>query len=220
LLTIDSTSYPLKALAIILFRIVPHAADVECLFSDLSGIQGLCCNNLSVENFEALAKLCSHYNSVLQEKGYLKPRKHAHMHTSETVGINDNTVNSLTQGKETITVSDTALKDSEPGASDPTAAINALQDPAEDPETTTEDDIMRAFEQLNDSNEGWQWTLNLAEGDRVKAVSEYSLIELDSITQGIALLSLAEEITVVSSASGEGNVTWTLESIKMQLSRS
>ncbi|KAG2368929.1 hypothetical protein BDR07DRAFT_1198175, partial [Suillus spraguei] len=48
-------------LAITLFSIVPHAADVERLFSDLGGIQGVKRCNLTVRTFETLGKLRNNY---------------------------------------------------------------------------------------------------------------------------------------------------------------
>ncbi|KAJ6613697.1 hypothetical protein B0H10DRAFT_1692666, partial [Mycena sp. CBHHK59/15] len=55
------TSSPLKTLAITLFSVVPHAVEVECLFSCLSGIQGVKHCNLTVSTFETLGKLCNNY---------------------------------------------------------------------------------------------------------------------------------------------------------------
>ncbi|KAG2144418.1 uncharacterized protein EDB93DRAFT_1087646, partial [Suillus bovinus] len=49
--------HPLKALAITLLSIVPHAADVEHLFSDMGSTQSPKRCNLSVDTFEALAKI-------------------------------------------------------------------------------------------------------------------------------------------------------------------
>jgi hypothetical protein len=40
-LPISSKQHPLKTLAITIFSIVPHAAEVERLFSDLGGVQGV-----------------------------------------------------------------------------------------------------------------------------------------------------------------------------------
>ncbi|KAG2071130.1 hypothetical protein BDR04DRAFT_1016808, partial [Suillus decipiens] len=52
----------LKTLVITLFSTVPHVADVEQLFSDLSGIQGVKHCNLTVCTFETLGKLCNNYS--------------------------------------------------------------------------------------------------------------------------------------------------------------
>jgi hypothetical protein len=63
-LTIDS---PLKTMAITLFRIVPHSADVERLFSNLSGIQSVKHCNLFVEMMQDLGQLRAHYTHYLHE---------------------------------------------------------------------------------------------------------------------------------------------------------
>ncbi|KAG2336964.1 hypothetical protein BDR05DRAFT_978652 [Suillus weaverae] len=57
-LPINSDTHPLKSFAIIILSIVPHAAEVEQLFSDLGGTQSAKCCNLSVGTFEALGKIC------------------------------------------------------------------------------------------------------------------------------------------------------------------
>ncbi|RPD67877.1 hypothetical protein L226DRAFT_548734 [Lentinus tigrinus ALCF2SS1-7] len=68
-LPVTSAQHPLKALAITLHSIVPHAAEIERLFAMQGGTQSArrCC--LSVETFEKLGK-------------------HAHMHTRDAGGIN------------------------------------------------------------------------------------------------------------------------------------
>jgi hypothetical protein len=60
-LPISGKSYSLKSLAIMLFSIVPHMADVEQLFVDLSGIQDIKHCNLMVRTFEILRKLQNNY---------------------------------------------------------------------------------------------------------------------------------------------------------------
>jgi protein-tyrosine-phosphatase len=214
-LVVDSTLFPLHSLAIILFRVVPHAADVERLFSDLGGIQGLRRNNLSVENFEALAKMRSHYTSVLREQGLIKPRKHAHMHTQEAPGINIKTINTL-QDSEIVEIVPPAPKNND-GASDPSAEINALQDPAEDPESTTEDDVEQAFERLSESENNWQSSVDLSRGGYIEAVTDYDLAELERVDKGITPLSLCEEISIIPTVGSAGKPTWTFDSIRMKL---
>ncbi|KAJ6568055.1 hypothetical protein DFH09DRAFT_872183, partial [Mycena vulgaris] len=60
-LPISGDMRPLKTLVIVLFSVVPHAAEVEHLFSGLSGVQGVKRCNLSVPTFEILGKLRSNY---------------------------------------------------------------------------------------------------------------------------------------------------------------
>ena len=82
---VQAESHPLKTLAIIIHTIVPHATDVERLFSDLGGTQSVKHCNLSVETFETLGKLHNNYPYHLYQKDRAagKPihRRHAHMHT-------------------------------------------------------------------------------------------------------------------------------------------
>jgi hypothetical protein len=84
-LSVAGRDHPLKPFAIVLFSIVPHAAKVERLFSDLGGIQGVKRCNLTVHNFETLGKLCNNYSYHLhtraREAGKSTRQKHAHMHT-------------------------------------------------------------------------------------------------------------------------------------------
>ncbi|KAF9226983.1 hypothetical protein BS17DRAFT_659695, partial [Gyrodon lividus] len=90
---------PLKAMAIMLHSIVPHAADMERYFSGLGGMQAAKHCNLTVETFEALSKLCSSYAHHLYKLGYTvgksAHRKHAHMHTHPNLGIDMDLVDEL-----------------------------------------------------------------------------------------------------------------------------
>ncbi|KAG1718772.1 hypothetical protein EDB19DRAFT_1576787, partial [Suillus lakei] len=56
-LLISAEEYPLKALAITLLSVVPHAGDVERLFSDMGGTQSVKRCSLSVATFETIAKI-------------------------------------------------------------------------------------------------------------------------------------------------------------------
>ena len=62
----DATQSPLKTLAITLFSIVSHAAEVEHLFSALGGIQGLKRVKLTVKNFKMLRILHANYTHKIQ----------------------------------------------------------------------------------------------------------------------------------------------------------
>ncbi|KAI0340324.1 hypothetical protein BDW22DRAFT_1334446 [Trametopsis cervina] len=91
-LPITSEAHPLKTLAIALFTVVPHAAEVERLFSQLGGVQTARRCNLSVQNFEALGKIRANLAYQLWEDersktGKIPRRRHAHMHTRAQPGI-------------------------------------------------------------------------------------------------------------------------------------
>jgi hypothetical protein len=85
---------PLKAMALILCRIVPHAAEIERLFSDLGKTQGTC-RLLDTSTIRTLGRLRGHYNEVLREKNLLQRRRHAHMHTREGGGVDVEALGSL-----------------------------------------------------------------------------------------------------------------------------
>ncbi|KAK7045151.1 ribonuclease H-like domain-containing protein [Favolaschia claudopus] len=98
-LPISGEKNPLKVLAITLFSIVPHAAEVERLFSGLSGIQGVKRCNLSVPTFESLGKLRNNYSYHIYQQhraaGLPVHRKHGHMHTRAEPGIDVDLVDDL-----------------------------------------------------------------------------------------------------------------------------
>ncbi|KAG2362535.1 hypothetical protein BDR07DRAFT_1484740 [Suillus spraguei] len=80
-----------RALAITLLSIVPHAADVERLFSDMGSTQSPKRCNLSVDTLEALAKIRANLRYHTQKavaNGKPTRRRHAHMHTGAQPGIN------------------------------------------------------------------------------------------------------------------------------------
>ncbi|TFY74737.1 hypothetical protein EWM64_g9275 [Hericium alpestre] len=98
-LTTSAADHPLKALALKIFKIVPHAADVERLFSNLAGIQSVKQSKLSIEHLETFGTLRNTYLRILHEhaiaQGKKGRRQHAHMHTCEGRGINTELAASL-----------------------------------------------------------------------------------------------------------------------------
>src|SRR5882672_6609278 len=70
----------------------PHAADVEWLFSNLTGFQGVKWCNLTVNTFETMRKLQANYNYHLHQQAQAswKPicHQHGHMHTHNEPGLN------------------------------------------------------------------------------------------------------------------------------------
>lgn len=90
-LPISVEKCPLKLMAITIHSIVPHAADVEHYFSDLGGVQSPKRCSLTLETFQMLSKACAHYSYHLWKMdrtvGKSTHRKHAHMHTQSTPGI-------------------------------------------------------------------------------------------------------------------------------------
>lgn len=98
-LPIDTNMHSIKTLAIMLFSIVPHSAEVERVFSMLGGVQSPKHCNLSVETFEALSKCRAHYSRQQWERDRAagKPvhRKHAHQHTRNTPGADVDAIKKL-----------------------------------------------------------------------------------------------------------------------------
>ncbi|EDR09157.1 uncharacterized protein LACBIDRAFT_326544 [Laccaria bicolor S238N-H82] len=91
-LLMNVTSHPLKGLAIKLFSIVPHVAEVKHFFSNLGGVQSVKHSCLTVPHMETLGTLQNHYTCQLQEDaintGKSMCQKHTHMHTQADGGIN------------------------------------------------------------------------------------------------------------------------------------
>ncbi|KAN0082875.1 hypothetical protein V8E55_008670 [Tylopilus felleus] len=98
-LTISSEDHPLKAFAITILSIVPHAGDIERLFSDLGNTQSPRRCNLSVSTFETLGKIRAnlnyHIHTSKMANGEKTRRRHAHMHTRDQPGININVAKDL-----------------------------------------------------------------------------------------------------------------------------
>jgi len=84
-------SHPLKALAIKIFSIVPHAAEVERFFSCLRGVQSKKQSRLTVSHMQTFGTLRNQYTYEIHQaalaSGKSTHRKHAHMHTRAEPGI-------------------------------------------------------------------------------------------------------------------------------------
>ncbi|KAJ6459106.1 ribonuclease H-like domain-containing protein, partial [Mycena sanguinolenta] len=83
----------IRELSILLANVVPHSAEVERLFSGLGGIQTARRSTLTVEHMEKMGKVRSRlsyelYVAAKQKTGTTVHRKHNHMHTQPTPGIN------------------------------------------------------------------------------------------------------------------------------------
>ncbi|KAG2159290.1 uncharacterized protein EDB93DRAFT_1075096, partial [Suillus bovinus] len=79
--------HPLKALAITLLSIVPHAADVERLFSDMGSTQSPKRCNLSVDTFEALAKIRANLRYHCKDSYPLRPDYNFTMRHTDTCPV-------------------------------------------------------------------------------------------------------------------------------------
>lgn len=100
-LPVKASEYPLKSMGMRILSIVPHAGEVERLFSNLGHIQGVRRCNLSVSHMQALGSLRNHYQGVVDKKkkesGQPTRRRHAHMHTREGGGVDPQKAADLTR---------------------------------------------------------------------------------------------------------------------------
>lgn len=181
-LTISSEDHPLKAFAITILSIVPHAGDVERLFSDLGNTQSPRRCNLSVSTFETLGKIRANLNYHIHTSkvanGEKTRRHHAHMHTRDQPGINIDVAKDLEERFTWV----------------PPLVVQSDEDLA-GPEAISLDEIdalFSAFEQAVESEE-----LRSVSGGGVVGGGVYSFEELDRVDEGIAPQGVDEVVEVV-----------------------
>ncbi|KAF6759090.1 ribonuclease H-like domain-containing protein [Ephemerocybe angulata] len=203
-LPIDAKAHPLKKMAIILHSVVPHTAELERLFSQLSGTQSPKRCNFTVEMFETLGKLRGHYSAKLWQHhkttGKAVRRRHAHMHTRDEPGINADLADDLT-ATFTWTPPFAAPSDND------LEPIGGL-------ELITEEEIEEAFGTVTK-----QITAERAEaggepkdpdGHEVLEGRVYSWDALEKVDAGLLPMTEDEELTIVGS--GEGG-DWDIDNL-------
>jgi hypothetical protein len=204
-LDISAEQHPIKAPTITILEIVPHAADVKWLFSDLTGVQGVKRCNLNVDTFKTMGKLCANYNYHLHQQARAagKPihhqhaHMHTHMHTRNEPSINVDLAADLKMNFMWTPPLATQQTDSEIDLAGP--------------ESITEDDIDAAFIELE------QHSLNMStldpeiEGDKIEADKVYNFHEFARVENGVVPTSFEDDICVVVPASGDTN--WDIDSI-------
>ncbi|KAH7920574.1 hypothetical protein BV22DRAFT_1107611 [Leucogyrophana mollusca] len=201
-LTVSAEEHPLKALAIVLFSIVPHAAEVERLFSDLGGTQSIKRCNLAVNTFESLGKLRSNYTYHLHQKALAagKPirRRHAHMHTQKGPGINTNLATDLEINFAWVPPL--------------TAEVEAVDDNLEGPEAISLDEIDEAFAQLE--REKIEMAAELgAVAEDVLSGAVYDFAELTRVDQGMLPQGLDDEVVSVVQDSDNNGGAWDIDAL-------
>lgn len=188
---------PLKTFATLIFSIVPHAAEVERLFSNLGGIQGVKRCNLTIENFETLGKLRNSYSYHLQQhkKQLGKPirRNHGHMHTRAQPGIDVDLATDLS----------TNFTWTPPLAAAP--AVGS-EDDLLGPESITPDELEEAFGALETGPIDPE-----VDGSEVLQGHVYDLNELEKIDKGMAPSGFQDDIQQLGTGSGAG--TWNIEAL-------
>ena len=193
-LSVTDAAHPLRVFALHLLSIVPHSAKVECLFSNLGGVQSVRQSRLTVEVLSTLGMLRTHYAAEFQEdltsRGVDVRRRHAHMHTELNGGSHTSTMDDLLSD---LTVNDTSPStgtDPTAAAASPTAASTpqAPQDPnAPEKESGlafSEDELERAFAQLELEDQGEPAIMPFRDGRYVKASDIYPLNELNAVLAG------------------------------------
>jgi hypothetical protein len=198
----DSFDHPLKTLAICIHKIVPHAADVERLFSSLDGVQGTKRCRLTVSHMETLGILRNEYARQLHENalklGKATHRKHAHMHTLNTPGINAEHVATLTDKWTWVP---------------PLTATNNTEE-LQGFESITLEELDAAFDRL------LQQTADTAGGDglgdKVSVDQVYDFHEVEKVRKGFVPPSKEEE-TVIHSEKGTGVEKWDPKSLMLSL---
>lgn len=181
-LTISSEDHPLKAFAITILSIVPHAGDVERLFSDLGNTQSPRRCNLSVSTFETLGKIRAnlnyHIHTTKAANGGKTRRRHAHMHTRDQPGINVDVAKDL---EERFTWVPPLLAHSDEDLAGPEAiSLDEV------------DALFSAFEQVIEGEE----VISVG-GRGVVEGGVYSFEELDQVDKGIAPRQVDEVVEVV-----------------------
>lgn len=197
-LAINPEQFPLKAFAIVILSVVPHAGEVERLFSALGGVQSNRRCNLAVKTFESLGKARSNYCYKLWERdrqaGKSSHRKHAHMHTRNEKGINIELAKDL---EENFT--------SKPPFDD---------EDIQDTEGISPDEIDKAFEelekQLDDERNTASFPSTMSQRADVLQGQVYNMDELERIEQGLIPATDIEELDVIGSADEDG---WNVEGL-------
>lgn len=199
-LPISAEVRPIKSMAILLFSIVPHSAEVERLFSDLANIEGKKRTHLDVETLQSLGRLRCNYRDMIQEydqaNGRSVRRKHAHMHTREDGGIDRDALSSLQD-------SATEVIDSES---------------ADDAGTLDEDELERSFAELcRQDLEDWREGRSeeeIAYLERVRnaSVSDcFDLTELDDVTAEKEPQALEDDVH--AHMGGGGSAQWSIDNL-------
>ena len=204
-LNVKPESHPLKSLASALHSIVPHAGDIERLFSDLGGTQSVKRCRLSVDTFEKLGKVRANLSRHLQQKltndGKPIRRRHGHMHTRPEGGINTELVVDLET--DFAWVPPLAISDdvAEPGL--------------EGPESTSLDELDKAYQEFEEElhqRERARDSVMDIDGQEVLEGEAYSFEELDNVENQVIPVPIIEDIQVLVDEQTDGE-DWTPETL-------
>ncbi|KAG8981496.1 hypothetical protein FRB90_007211 [Tulasnella sp. 427] len=190
--------HPIKAMATVLFAIVPHTAEVERVFSSLGGFHSPRRSRLSVESLEMLGKLRSHYVGLMREKG-LNPdrRDHTHSRTPNEPGVDSDLVNRLIN-------EDTVDTEEAERAVQELRALEEVQ--AEMDEESTAAELDRAWEEL----ELDQAAVDNVTANQLEVPAIYSMEELAKVDAGMVPKSVEEDFSSLVATKG---ASWDLETL-------
>ncbi|KAF8491947.1 hypothetical protein JB92DRAFT_2752511, partial [Gautieria morchelliformis] len=198
---------PHLTLTLTLFAIMPHAADIEQLFSGLGGIQSVKRSRLTVQNFEMLGMLRNHYSYVLDKEqalaGQPTHQHKVHMHTRLNRDMNVELVAEL----------DAQYTAAEYSASSerPITAVDWTA-PLEGPESILLDEIEAGFEELERQGAGSSITEPDPDGNEVTAAEVYDLEALIGVDQCQAPQTHEEDIHMRQSRGGSAS-EWDPEAV-------
>ena len=202
-LSISTEKHPLKSLAIVLHSIVPHAGEIERVFSQLGGVQSAKRCQLSVETFEALGKIRANLHSRLQKKlgtnGASTRRKHAHMHTRSEPGIDAELAENLGQTFTWV----------------PPMTIEGAggEISLEGPESVSVEELDKAFREFEEQqaaeNAQEEASNHVREQGDVLKGELYNFEELDKVDGGVIPMAVEEEVQIIGDEEDEG-AGWTV----------
>lgn len=207
-LPVSGAIHPLKTFAIILFSIVPHAADIERLFSDLGGVQSAKRCRLAVPTFEKLGKLRSNYSYHLTQRaaqdGKPRRRKHAHMHTRPEGGLNVELAEDLERDFAWIPPMTVAHGDSE-------------TDGVDGPESMTVEELEKAFDEfereLQESREAAEASGEVVDGGEVLEGAVYDFDELERVDAGTVPATFEEVARLPDEPEAVNDEDWDVEAL-------
>ena len=180
-----------------ILSIIPHAGEVERLFSNLGHIQGVRRCNLTVSHMQTLGSLRNYYQGVVDKKkkesGQPTRQKHSHMHTWEGGGVNSQKVENLMRNwtlQPPLTPGDN-------GDEEDNTDMMGLED-------ITAKELEAEFEQLrlrqSDPQHTAQQQVQPLPGDTPPPIAElhkvYNLEEIDAVRKGVIPQATREEPTV------------------------
>ena len=227
-LSVVDLAHPLRMFAILILSIVPHAAEVERLFSNLGGVQSVRRSRMTIEVLSMLGTIRSQYAAELQEdlssRGIDARRRHAHMHTEADGGSHTSTIDDLIANLADSRV--TSSTDPDPTSVAPSAALPStppnMQDPnaPAPPPACSQDELELAFAKLDLESYGEPDIDPHREGKHINAAGMYPLHELNAVLAGDSDERSAPQ-TAMQLGTGSGTGDWTVAGLmdSMGLSR-